>query len=39
MKITNKNTYSNIPPFIEEKLIRKLHNEKNHPIEIMKRHL
>ncbi len=32
----NKTEYSNIPAFIEDKMQRKLHNQKNHPIEIIK---
>ena len=35
----NKTEYSNIPSSIEEKLTKKLHNQKNHPIEIMKNHI
>lgn len=35
----NKTAYSNIPKFIEDKLPRKLHNQKNHPIEIIKNHI
>lgn len=35
----NKSSYSNIPTFIEEKIDRKLHNQKNHPIEIIKTHI
>ena len=35
----SKNDQSNIPIFIKEKLNRKLHNQRNHPIEIMKRHI
>lgn len=35
----NKTAYSNIPSFIENKLARKLHNQKNHPIEIIKNHI
>ena len=34
-----KSEYSNIPPSIEAKIGRRLHNKKNHPIEIMKRKL
>lgn len=33
---TIKNTYSNIPESIANKLDRNLHNQKNHPIEIIK---
>lgn len=35
----NKSTYSNITPSIEKLLDRKLHNQKNHPIEIIKNHI
>ncbi len=35
--LTSKTEYSNIPKSIEDKLRRKLHNQKNHPIEIIKR--
>ena len=35
----NKTEYCNIPRFIEEKLEYKLHNQKNHPIEIIKNHI
>jgi phenylalanyl-tRNA synthetase alpha chain len=35
----NKTEYCNIPKSIEDKLSRKLHNQKNHPIEIIKRHV
>lgn len=35
----NKTAYCNIPKSIEEKLPRKLHNQKNHPIEIIKNHI
>ncbi|ARF12507.1 phenylalanyl-tRNA synthetase [Klosneuvirus KNV1] len=35
----NKSAYCNIPKFIEDKLPRKLHNQKNHPIEIIKNHI
>lgn len=34
-----KSDYCNIPNFIEDKLGRKLHNQKNHPIEIIKNHI
>lgn len=34
-----KTDYNNIPAFIEDKLHRKLHNQKNHPIEIIKNHI
>ncbi len=35
----NRTVYCNIPPLIEAKIGRNLHNQKNHPIEIMKRKL
>jgi phenylalanyl-tRNA synthetase alpha chain len=35
----NKTEYCNIPQSIEDKLPRKLHNQKNHPIEIIKNHI
>lgn len=35
----NKTKYSNVTAFIENKLSRKLHNQKNHPIEIIKNHI
>ncbi len=35
----NKSPYCNIPKSIEDKLSRKLHNQKNHPIEIIKNHI
>lgn len=35
----NKSDYCNIPKSIEDKLGRKLHNLKNHPIEIIKNHI
>ena len=35
----SKTDYSNIPQSIEDKLNRKLHNQKNHPIEIIKNHI
>ena len=35
----NKTQFSNIPHFIEGKLGKQLHNQTNHPIEIMKRHI
>jgi phenylalanyl-tRNA synthetase alpha chain len=35
--LKSKTDYSNIPKSIEDKLGRKLHNLKNHPIEIIKR--
>ena len=35
----NKTDYCNIPQLIEDKLFRKLHNQKNHPIEIIKNHI
>lgn len=34
-----KTAYCNIPQSIEDKLSRKLHNHKNHPIEIIKNHI
>jgi phenylalanyl-tRNA synthetase alpha chain len=34
-----KSEYCNIPSSIENKLNMKLHNQKNHPIEIMKNHI
>lgn len=39
MSELNKTDYNNISPFIENKLSRKLHNQKNHPIEIIKNHI
>lgn len=36
---SRKTDYSNIPKLIEDKLPKKLHNQKNHPIEIMKNHI
>jgi len=35
----SKTNYSNIPQSIGDKLSRKLHNQKNHPIEIIKNHI
>ena len=35
----HKTNYSNIPKFIEDKISRKLHLQKNHPIEIIKNHI
>lgn len=35
----NKTEYSNMPKSIETKLPKKLHNQKNHPIEIMKNYI
>lgn len=35
----NKTPFCNIPKSIEDKLWRKLHNQKNHPIQIMKDHI
>ncbi len=39
MEFHNKTDYNNIPTFIEQKINRKLHNQQNHPIEIMKRRI
>ena len=39
MSELNKTEYCNIPNFIEDKLQCKLHNKKNHPIEIIKNHI
>lgn len=35
----SRTNYSNIPPSIESKLGKNLHNKPNHPVEIMKRHI
>ena len=37
--MNNKTDYCNIPPTIESKIGKNLHNQTNHPIEIMKRKL
>lgn len=39
LKRYKMNPYSNIPKSISDKIDRKLHNQPNHPIEIIKRHI
>ncbi|CEM15625.1 unnamed protein product [Vitrella brassicaformis CCMP3155] len=34
-----KTAFSNVPPSVEKKIGRNLHNQKNHPLEILKRHI
>lgn len=35
----NLNSYNNVPAFIKDKINKKLHNQKNHPIQIIKSYI